>query len=139
MTPLHRKIAFALSFESLGILLASGALLILSDSSASQSLALSAINATVALTWNLLFNLMFERWEAGQSVKGRPLALRALHALLFEGGLTLVMVPFMAWWLGISLMQAFTYEIALILLFIAYTYAFTWAFDRLFGLPQSAL
>ena len=139
MTPLYRKIIFALSFESLGILLASGAMLLLSDASAGQSIALSAIIATVALIWNLLFNMMFEHWEARQPIKGRPLAMRALHVLLFEGGLMLVMVPFIAWWLGISLTQAFTSEIALIILFTVYTYAFTWGFDRLFGLPQSAL
>ena len=138
MTPLTRKIIYALSFESLGILLASGFLMLLADASAAQTLILSAINATVALVWNFTFNALFERWEAGQPIKGRPLSLRILHALLFEGGLTLLMVPFMAWWLQVTLWQAFGYEIGLIVLFLAYTYAFTWAFDRMFGLPASA-
>jgi uncharacterized membrane protein len=138
MTPLTRKITYALTFETLGILLAAGLLLLMSDAPADQSLILSAINATFALLWNLIFNTLFERWEARQPTKGRPLSTRALHALLFEGGLTKTMVPFMAWWLNVTLWQALQYEFALILMFLAYTYAFTWTFDRVFGLPQSA-
>ena len=138
MSPLTRKITYAVTFESLGILLASGLLLVLSDAPADQTLLLSVISATVALIWNFAFNALFEYWEARQPVKGRPLTLRALHAVLFEAGLTVTMVPFMAWWLDVTLCQALQYEFALILMFLTYTYAFTWAFDRLFGLPQSA-
>ncbi len=138
MTPMIRKTLFAVSFESFGVLLATGFLLLVSEASTSQSLVLSAINATVALAWNFTFNTVFEYWEARQPVKGRPLAMRAIHALLFEGGLTLIMVPFMAWWLAVTLWQSFTYEAGLIVLFLIYTYVFTWGFDRLFGLPQSA-
>jgi uncharacterized membrane protein len=138
MTPLTRKITYAVTFESLGILLASGLLLLMSGASADQTLLLSVINATVALIWNFAFNTLFERWEARQPVKGRPRTLRALHAILFETGMTVTLVPFMAWWLDVTLWQALQYELALILMFLVYTYAFTWAFDRLFGLPQSA-
>ena len=138
MPPLTRKIIFAVTFESLGVLLATGFLLVLSDASASQSLMLSAINAGVALAWNFTFNHGFEVWEARQPIKGRPFALRVAHALLFEGGLTILMVPFMAWWLTITLWQAFGFELGLITLFLAYIYAFTYGFDRIFGLPKSA-
>ncbi len=99
---------------------------------------LSTLNATVALIWNLIFNALFERWEARQPVKGRPVRMRVLHTILFEGGLTVTMVPLMAWWLDVTLWQALQYEFALILMFLVYTYAFTWVFDRLFGLPRSA-
>lgn len=138
MSPLTRKLTYAVSFEAFGILLASGLLLVLSDASADQSLILSAVNASVALLWNLIFNALFERWEEHQPIKGRPRSLRALHALLFEAGLTVTLVPLMAWWLDVTLWQALQYEFALIVMFLVYTYAFTWAFDRLFGLPPSA-
>lgn len=138
MTPVIRKITFALSFETFGVMLSSAFLLLISDATTGQSLFLSVAGATIALVWNFLFNLGFEAWEARQSVKGRPLSLRTAHALLFEGGLTVLMVPFMAWWLGVGLLTALGYEIGLIVLFIAYTYLFTWGFDRVFGLPESA-
>ena len=138
MSPMRRKIIYAVSFETLGTLVATLGLLAMSDAKPLQSLALSVIGATIALCWSYLFNTVFEAWEARQLVKGRSALRRAVHALMFEGGLMLICVPIMAWWLGVGLVQAAGYEAGLIVLFIAYTYAFTWGFDRVFGLPVSA-
>ena len=138
MTPLTRKIIYAISFETLGILVAGAGLLVMSNATPAQSFLLSAISAALAMGWSLIYNALFESWEARQQTKGRPLSRRALHALVFEGGLTLMMAPFLAWWLDITMWRALTYEIGLIILFVIYTYAFTWAFDAIFGLPPSA-
>jgi len=138
MSPARRKIVYAVSFESLGTLVASAYLWSVSEASAVASLALSVLTATVALCWSYLFNTAFESWEARQSTKGRSLRRRTAHALLFEGGLVLICIPLMAWWLQVGLLEAALYEAGLIAVFIAYTYIFTWGFDRLFGLPASA-
>ena len=138
MTSTRRKILYAVSFETLGTLVATLGLMVMSDAKPLQSLALSVIGATIALCWSYLFNTGFEAWEARQPVKGRSALRRAVHALLFEGGLVLISVPIMAWGLGVGLVEAAAYEAGLIVLFIAYTYAFTWGFDRVFGLPASA-
>lgn len=138
MTPTTRKILYAVSFESLGIAVATLGLLAMSDAEPAQSLVLSAITATIAMSWSMAFNWLFEAWEARQSVKGRSLARRAAHALLFEGGLVLLVLPIMAWWLRVDVWTALKYEAGLIVLFIIYTYVFTWSFDRIFGLPASA-
>ena len=138
MTPLRRRMLYAISFESLGILVAAVSLRLMSNASTSDSLALAVIGASLALAWSFVFNAGFEAWEARQSVKGRSLRRRAAHALLFEGGLTVLLVPVMAWWLDTGLLQALAYEATLIAVFIAYTYLFTWGFDLLFGLPESA-
>lgn len=138
MKPLTRKIIYAVSFETLGIVVAGAGLLVMSDATPGQSFVLSAIAAAVAMGWSLIYNALFEAWEARQPTIGRPLSRRALHAVLFEGGLTLLLVPVLAWWLTITLLQALTYEIGLIAIFITYTCLFTWAFDAIFGLPPSA-
>ena len=138
MTPTHRKIVYAVSFETLGTLVASAALMLMSDASAGSSLVLSALTATIALCWSYVFNTGFEAWESRQPMKGRSLKRRTVHALLFEGGLVLICIPVMAWWLQVGYLEALVYEAGLIALFIAYTYAFTWGFDRIFGLPTSA-
>ena len=138
MTPARRKIVYAVSFEALGTLLASVALMLMSEASASSSLVLSLLTATIALSWSFVFNTGFEAWEARQPVKGRSLKRRTAHALLFEGGLVLICIPVMAWWLQVGYLEALVYEAGLIALFIAYTYAFTWGFDRIFGMPASA-
>lgn len=90
------------------------------------------------MLWNLIFNAGFEAWERRQTVKGRSLPRRIAHALLFESGLVLFLLPLTMWWFSVTLLQALTYEAALIVAFLIYTYLFTWAFDRLFGLPASA-
>jgi uncharacterized membrane protein len=138
MSPTRRKIVYAVSFEALGTLVASVYLWLVSEASPASSFALSVLTATVALCWSYVFNSIFETWEARQPVKGRSLARRTAHALLFEGGLVLLLLPIMAWWLQVSVWQALVYEAGLIVVFIAYTYLFTWAFDRIFGLPASA-
>ena len=50
-----------------------------------------------------------------------------------------MLVPLFAWWFGISLEHALVLEIGLAMFFLLYTFVFNWAFDRVFGLPASAL
>lgn len=138
MRPALRKVIYAVSFETLGVAVASAGLLAMSDASVGQSVSLSVVTATVALCWSYIYNSLFEAWEARQTVRGRSFARRSAHALIFEGGLVLILVPVMAWWLRVGLLEALIYEAGLIVLFIAYTYVFTWGFDRVFGLPVSA-
>ena len=95
-------------------------------------------SSLIAVAWNLLFNALFERWEARQAVRGRGKARRIAHAIGFEGGLALWLVPFMAWWLGVGLWQALLLDLGLLLFFLVYTFVFTWVFDQLFGLPRAA-
>ena len=138
MKPLTRKILYAVSLESLGIFVAGAGLLAISDASPTQSFVLAAVSAAIAMGWSMIYIAIFESWESRRKTKGRPLSRRALHALLFEGGLTLLLVLFLAWWLDVTLAQALTYEIGVIAIFVVYTYLFTWVFDAISGLPQSA-
>ena len=60
---------------------------------------------------------------------------RIAHGIGFEGGLALILLPVMAYWLDVSLWAAFLADLGLLAFFFVYTVAFTWAFDRIFGLP----
>jgi uncharacterized membrane protein len=138
MTPTRRKIIYAISFESLGVLVGSLGLLLMSNANPTQSVILSALTASIAMLWSMGFNALFEAWETRQITKGRSRARRISHAVLFEGGLLLLVLPIMAWWLHLTLWQTLRLEAGLIALFIVYTYVFTRAFDHIFGLPESA-
>ncbi len=94
---------------------------------------------TVAVTWNFIYNCLFEFWERRQAVRGRSIARRVAHAIGFQLTLVVYLIPLIAWWMGISLLEAFWLDLALIVLIPCYTFLFNWAFDRLFGLPTSAL
>jgi len=138
MNPSLRKIVYAVSFEAGGIVMGGMVVHLLSRAPVDRALGLATLGAVVALGWSYLFNTGFEAWEARQPVRGRSFARRTIHAVLFEVGLTLILVPVTAWWLSVGLLAALCYEVSLIGFFLLYAWGFTWGFDRVFGLPQSA-
>lgn len=139
MRPLTRRVLQALLYELGAIALTAPLIGVGFETSTSSALALSMMMSTTALTWNYGFNALFERWEATQATRGRSFKRRVAHGLGFEGGLALLLVPMMAWWLDTSLWTALVAELGFLLLFFVYAVAFTWGFDKVFGLPASAL
>lgn len=135
----RRRIVYVTLYELIAIAATSIGLSVFSDSSVERAGIAAVVSSAVAVAWNVVFNTLFERWEARQTVRGRSLARRAAHAIGFEGGLVVTLVPFFAWWLDISLWQAFVLDLGLLLFFLVYTFVFNWVFDRVFGLPASAL
>lgn len=138
MQGIQRKVVYVTLYEGFAILFASIGLAALSGAGAGQSTVLATVSSAVAVVWNLAFNALFEAWEARQPARGRSVARRIAHALGFEGGLALLLIPLFAWWLEISLWEALWYDAALLLFFLVYTFVFNWLFDRVFGLPVSA-
>jgi uncharacterized membrane protein len=133
-----RRVVYISLYEVLAIALAGLGLMLMSGESLVASGALATATSAVAVVWNLVFNSLFERWEARQPVKGRSVKRRVAHAVVFEAGLVLMLVPLIAWWLGIGLWQALVMDLALVVFFLVYTFVFNWAFDAAFGLPASA-
>lgn len=105
---------------------------------ATPTIGLAFVLSSIALGWNYVFNTIFERWESRQSVRGRSLVRRLAHGIGFEGGLAVILVPVMTLWLDISPLNAFLANLSLMAFFFVYSIAFTWIFDRVFGLPKSA-
>ena len=136
--PTLRRLLYATSFELGGVLMSTLLLLAMAETSAGGSFLFSILASTIAMLWNLGFNAAFEAWETRQTTRGRSLARRITHAFLFEAGLAAALLPLTAWWFSVTLLTALLYEGVLIGAFLIYTYLFTWAFDRLFGLPASA-
>lgn len=139
MSPVTRRVFQAILYEIGAIALTSPIIGLAFDASASSALTLAAIMSTIALAWNYVFNAIFERWESRQVIKGRSIWRRLAHGIGFEGGLVTMLVPLMAYWLNISLLNAFYAEMGILLVFFVYAVAFTWAFDKIFGLPESAI
>lgn len=138
MQGIKRKLVYVISFEIIAIAISSTLLQLLSGSSAVSSGAAAVGASALALAWNFVYNTLFEAWERRQAKKGRSLWRRAAHAVGFEVGLVVMLVPLFAWILGVTLLQALALNLGMILFFLAYTFLFNLAFDRLFGLPLSA-
>jgi uncharacterized membrane protein len=139
MTPRTRRVLQALLYEVGAIAFVGPVLGFVFEKPAGSTFLLAVILSTIALCWNYIFNAAFERWESKQVVKGRNFARRLAHGTGFEGGLTLILVPVMALWLDTSFLAAFLANLGLLAFFFMYAIGFTWAFDKVFGLPQSAL
>lgn len=138
MTPITRRVLQAVLYEAIAIGAVGPALAFIFDHAMGSTLVLAALMSTVALCWSYVFNSLFERWEARQSRKGRSLRRRLAHGLGFEGGLVLMLVPIMAWWLETSLLQALLGDLGVVVFFLVYAVVFHWVFDAVFGLPASA-
>jgi len=138
MQGVRRRVVYVTAYEALAIALSSAMMAVIFDAAVAHAGALSASASAIAIAWNFIYNWGFERWEARQAAGGRGFVRRAAHALGFEAGLVLALVPLMAWWFDVGLIEAFILDIGLILFFLVYTFLFNLGFDRLFGLPASA-
>mgnify|MGYP000223744201 CR=1 FL=1 len=126
---IKERVFHALLFEIIGVALFAPGLAWLMGQSLGKMGAMTVMISTAAMLWNMIFNAAFDRIR-GRSGFAMTLKVRALHALSFETGLTVVVVPLAAWWLSISLWEAFLLDIGLLLLFLPYTMLFNMAYDK---------
>jgi uncharacterized membrane protein len=138
MTPRKRRIVQALLYEFFAVAFVAPVLSFLFGQSAWSTMVLTLTMSAIAMGWNFVFNGLFERWETRHPMAGRSWQRRVAHGVGFEVGLAFMLIPLMAWWLGIGLWEALVADIGIVLFFLVYTVVFTWCFDRVFGLPESA-
>ena len=119
----------ALLFELIGVVLFAPGLAWVLGQPLGKMGAMTVMISTVAMLWNMLFNAGFDRLRARLGF-AMTLKVRALHAISFETGLIVAVVPLAAWWLSISLWEAFLLDIGLLLLFLPYTMVFNMAYDK---------
>lgn len=134
----RRKIVYVTLYELIAVAIASTGLAVGSGASLERAGVIAVASSVIAVVWNLVYNSLFEAWEARQRVRGRSLGRRVAHAVGFELGFLVLLVPLFAWWFDISLWHALGLEVSLALFFLGYTFVFNWAFDKVFGLPLSA-
>ena len=118
----------ALLFELIGVLMFAPGLAWVLGQSIGKMGAMTVMISTVAMLWNMVFNAGFDRLRARFGF-AMSLKARALHAISFEVGLVFMVVPMVAWWLSVSLLEAFLLDIGLLLLFLPYTMLFNMAYD----------
>lgn len=127
------RIRQAVSFELIGLVMATPLASFTFELPIKDTGVLVIIGATLATVWNYLFNLFFDlglKRCRGTTRKTWP--LRVVHAISFESGLMLAFLPIVAWTLEIGLTDALTLDIAFILFYMVYAFIFTWAYDTVF-------
>ncbi|GGO86764.1 membrane protein [Marinobacterium nitratireducens] len=127
------RIRHALGFEIIGLVLVIGFGDWLFGLEPAHFGPLALLFSVLATVWNYYYNRAFDGWllkRRGSVVKRQ--ADRVLHAVMFEGGLLLVTLPVIAWWLDMSLWQALVADIAMVVFYLLYAYLYNLAYDWLF-------
>ncbi len=139
MQGVKRKLVYVGGYETLGLAVGTVVMTLLTGESPATTGPLALMLTGVATAWNLVFNYLFEAWERRQRDRTRTVRRRVLHALGFQTTLVCLLVPLIAWWLEITLVQAFVLDLVFIVYVPFFTFAYNWAFDRIFGVPSSAV
>ncbi len=137
MRTLRDRIRHAISFEIIGLALAVPLGAFVFDVPIEAVGVVGIVSATIATTWNYIYNLIFD--HIMQRTRGgtqKTTSIRVAHAVLFELGLLLVLMPFIAWYLEIGILHALVMDVSFALFYVAYAFVFNWAYDAVFPLPE---
>lgn len=91
---------------------------------------LTAVIAFMALVWNLIYNKIFDQIQKRHGFE-RTFIVRVLHACGFELGLIVAAVPFVAWWMNVTLWHALVVDIGLVLFYLPYTFFYNLCYDKI--------
>ena len=91
---------------------------------------LAVIVSLIAMLWNYLFNLLFDKLQCKYHFN-RSLGVRIIHGIGFEVGLILLTIPTIALLFRIGFIDAFLLEISMLIYFFPYTIFFNWIYDKI--------
>lgn len=138
MRTTKERIHQAICFEIIGLLIVTPLGSWVFEMALANIAVVGLFSATIATIWNYYFNILFDKamLRLYGSVQKRVVN-RITHALLFEFGLLIILLPLIALYLQISLKAAFLMDIYLVVFYIVYTFIFTWIYDRLFPVREN--
>lgn len=135
-SPLDR-LRHAISFELIALILITPLGAALFATPMVEIGVVAVVSATLAMLWTMAYNILFDLGLMrlrGNTQKTFP--IRLLHTVMFEIGLVLVLMPFIAWYLGVTLWQALVMDLSFSLFYMVYALGFNWIYDRLFPLTE---
>lgn len=139
MRTVRDRIRHALSFEIIGLILAIPLGALVFHHPMEDIGVITVVASIVATVWNYLYNWGFDhalKRLTGTAQKSLP--VRVGHAVLFELGLVALLTPFVAWYLGIGLIEALLLDVSLAVFYMVYAFVFNFAYDRVFPIPGEA-
>lgn len=119
----------AVSYEVVGIVTSAPIISFLSGKPIGESGALAVIVSLIAMLWNYLFNLLFDKMQEKYQFR-KNLFVRILHGTGFEVGLVLLTAPSIALLFNMGVIDAFFLELGMLLYFFPYTIVYNWIYDK---------
>jgi len=132
------RVQHAVLFELIGLAMFTPLAAIVFNQPIAHMGVIGVVGATVATLWNFIYNLGFD--QALMRLRGKvqkTINIRIIHAVLFEAGLVLILIPFIAWYLQITLVAALLMDIAVVTFYLVYAFVFNIAYDWVFSIKAS--
>lgn len=139
MRTFRDRVRHALLFEAVALAIFIPGSAALFDHPVDHMGVIGVASATIATVWNFVFNMGFDR--AMLRLRGsvdKTMAIRVAHTFLFEAGLVAMLIPLIAWYLGIGLWAALLMDLAIVTFYLVYGFLFNLAYDRVFPIPATA-
>lgn len=89
---------------------------------------LALILSLCAMSCNMGYNHLFE-WLEKRFHWTRTFWVRVGHTLGFEVSFLAVALPITAWWLDMTIIQAFLLDLVFTIFFVLYAFFFNWIYD----------
>jgi len=132
------RICHALGFEIIGLLIFAPLASLVFGFELHLMGVVALAGSIVATVWNYFYNILFD--NAMLKMRGevkKTIPIRVLHAVLFEGGLLVLFLPAIAWYLDVTLWEAFKMDIAMATFYLVYAFVFNWVYDRVFPMVEA--
>lgn len=134
------RVRHAVSFEVIGLSIITPLAAWVFDKPMSDIGVIAIVGATIATVWNYLYNLGFDHlmvWLRGSVHK--TVGIRVAHAIIFEAGLLMMLLPFIAWQLEIGFLEALIMDVSFALFYLVYTFVFNWLYDVIFPIEERSV
>ncbi|CAI3949854.1 Uncharacterized membrane protein [Commensalibacter communis] len=137
MRSFRDRVRHAISYEIIGLFLFIPVGVLLFNQPVTEMSVVAIASSLVSTIWNFIYNISFDKIMVYfRSTTEKNVTIRVFHAILFEAGLTISLVPVVAWYLGISLITAFVMDITIVLFYLGYTFFFNLAYDYIFPVDE---
>lgn len=123
------RLFHAVSFEALALAIIIPVTSLITGKGTSDLAIVGVGLSLFTVVWNYFYNIAFDRL-CPIAREQRSLKVRILHTFGFEGGLIFITVPTIAWFLGITLLEAIMLEAGFLVFFFFYATGFNWCYDR---------
>ena len=122
------RIFHAVLFELIALVALTLLAVLTTDQQAGAMTMLAVILSLIAMAWNYVFNMGFDRIYGEDRIK-RSFKVRITHGALFELGMVVFSFPVIMWVLQKSFLTILMLDIGVVLFFFVYAIGFNWAYD----------
>ena len=100
----------------------------ITDKAALNMTGLGVTLSLIAMAWNFLYNLGFDR-VYGYNRLSRTVKMRIAHGIGFELGMVIFSFPIIMWVMEFGFLQVLIMDIGAVFFFLLYAIAFNWLYD----------